>query len=276
MNDSPLKLTLREMHRAFGSRRIWALFGAAIMLLTISGPFQTLHSLSFFPRFAYWSTLLIFLFIPIAFATTWIAHSMHRRQTSLYLQFATCAVTSGVSAFGIIIVINKITFPLSPGISSTYLFLFLSVLTISCVLTALSVLTDISGVWGKWSRKKGSARTATEAKANVETPPVSARLFVRLEGSKRGDLISLGVHDHYVDVTTSNGKSSLLMRFADAINETDDINGVQIHRSHWVALDQVKSVRKHKGRVIIEMNNGEELPVSRTYMAAAKASGLLG
>jgi DNA-binding LytR/AlgR family response regulator len=51
-------------------------------------------------------------------------------------------------------------------------------------------------------------------------PPHSVepnKLLARIPRAKRGDLISLTVMDHYVEVTTTRGKHLILMRFSDTL-----------------------------------------------------------
>ncbi|MCW1932118.1 LytTR family DNA-binding domain-containing protein [Pararhodobacter zhoushanensis] len=98
--------------------------------------------------------------------------------------------------------------------------------------------------------------------------------MARLPLDKRGALISLSVQDHYVEVVTLRGRELLLMRLSDAIAETGGDVGLQVHRSHWVALDQVRAARREGARGVLTLSDGREIPVSRTYAAAAKAAGL--
>jgi len=75
-------------------------------------------------------------------------------------------------------------------------------------------------------------------------PPRQSRLLQRLEMEQAGVLLSISVRDHYVDVQTSRGVSSLLMWLSDAMLETDPVEGGQIHRSHWVAWEAVQGVER--------------------------------
>lgn len=74
---------------------------------------------------------------------------------------------------------------------------------------------------------------------------------------------------------TDKGSGLLLMRLSDAICETAGVDGVQIHRSHWVALAAVQRVVRADGKPFAELASGRRLPISRGYMAAAKAAGLV-
>jgi len=105
------------------------------------------------------------------------------------------------------------------------------------------------------------------ASDSVQRPPLMNRLPQEL----RGDLIYLCAADHYVQVYTDRGDTRLLMRFADALNELGDADGLQVHRSYWVARDAVFQMRQCDGRLILLLANGKEVPVSRSYREIAEA-----
>lgn len=81
--------------------------------------------------------------------------------------------------------------------------------------------------------------------------------------------------DHYVDVTTDQGHALVLTRLSDAMRETAPIQGLQVHRSHWVALDAVRRTTRQAGKPMLELENGTLVPVSRSFLPAARAAGLL-
>ena len=61
---------------------------------------------------------------------------------------------------------------------------------------------------------------------------------------------------------------------ADAIREAAPTDGLQVHRSHWVARRHIAALRREKGRIILTLSNGRDIPVSRTYeQAVAQAGG---
>ena len=95
-------------------------------------------------------------------------------------------------------------------------------------------------------------------------------LLQRLPEDKRGAVHALSGADHYVEVHTEHGLSSILLRFADALRELDDWPGLRIHRSHWVADSAVDRVRVERGRLFVVLRCGRELPVSRTYVDAVR------
>ena len=122
---------------------------------------------------------------------------------------------------------------------------------------------------------RGGSRVAganPRADAPVATRPASA-LLARLPTSKQGDVHHLRMQDHYVEVHTEKGMEMLLLRFRDALREVEDIEGMQVHRSHWVARAAVEGVERRDGRVTLRLRNGSRVPVSRSFAPALRARG---
>ena len=65
------------------------------------------------------------------------------------------------------------------------------------------------------------------------------------------------------------------MRFVDAVAELDGAGGLRVHRSYWVARHHVEGAARQDGRTTLRLTGGHEVPVSRTYMAAVRAAGLV-
>ena len=104
---------------------------------------------------------------------------------------------------------------------------------------------------------------------------VQPRLAGRREPDMRGTLISISVRDHYVDVRTDKGRSSLLLRLSDAVDETAPIDGAQVHRSHWVAWEAVQAVERKGDKVLLRLCDGDPIPVSRNYREKLEARSLI-
>ncbi len=139
---------------------------------------------------------------------------------------------------------------------------------VSLAANALAISMIISGAISFLFLQRGNVSAAA-------TPAPQARLLARLALEKRGAVISLSVEDHYVNVATSNGHSLLLMRLSDAISEVDGTPGLQVHRSHWVALDQVATAKRTGDKAVLTMCDGRDIPVSRTHLKAVRDAGLL-
>lgn len=100
------------------------------------------------------------------------------------------------------------------------------------------------------------------------------RLLGRIDPDLRAPIIRLQMNNHYVDVVTETGVESLLMRFADAIAETEGADGLQVHRSHWVAREAICGLYRGRGKVVLRMRDGAVVPVSRSHLKAVLALGL--
>ena len=164
----------------------------------------------------------------------------------------------------------------APVLASLYLFMgafgnwlparllpmqYIYVFAISLVLTVIGVLV--------------SRATRPAAAMPVKTEDPTGRFLGRLPMRYRSAALwAISSEDHYLRVHTSLGEELILMRLADAVRELEGANGVQVHRSWWVATDGVAEPRRDNGKLVLVLKSGTEVPVSRTYLPAARAAGL--
>lgn len=107
------------------------------------------------------------------------------------------------------------------------------------------------------------------------SPALTGNAFLkRLPPDLGRDIIRVSALDHYVEVQTRTGTTLLLMRFADALEELEDIGGLRIHRSHWVARQAIRRVLRQDRALLVEMVDGARLPVSRSQQGGVRAIGL--
>ena len=86
----------------------------------------------------------------------------------------------------------------------------------------------------------------------------------------------LTVDDHYVDVYLDDGtQHRVLMRLTDAIREMDGAPGFCTHRSHWVSATHIRRAIKQRNREFVVLNDGTQVPVSKTYREDVLAAGFL-
>ncbi|MCA3256260.1 MAG: LytTR family transcriptional regulator [Alphaproteobacteria bacterium] len=97
----------------------------------------------------------------------------------------------------------------------------------------------------------------------------------RLPAHIRGPIRLLAASEHYLRVVTDRGEAMVLYRFGDAVAEQPLASGAQVHRSWWIAREAVAAVRRSGAKVTIELHDGTEVPVSRTYLMDAKRAGLV-
>ncbi|MEL6569629.1 MAG: LytTR family DNA-binding domain-containing protein [Pseudomonadota bacterium] len=121
------------------------------------------------------------------------------------------------------------------------------------------------------------AQAALESAGGVPAAPdTTAALLDRLPPKYRGaDLYAVSSEDHYLRIHTSLGEEMILMRLADAIDLLAQSDGLQVHRSWWVARDGIEDVERANGKPVLKLKSGGEAPVSRTYQKAAREAGFV-
>ena len=129
------------------------------------------------------------------------------------------------------------------------------------------------------SAERLTHRAACSAETAGSSAPISAtqaagekpsRFLDRLPENLGHDVIYLNVSGHYVNAVTTQGSGVVLMRFADAIAELDDV-GIQVHRSYWAAYRHITAISRREERTLVCVTGDRELPVSRTYLTGVRA-----
>lgn len=254
MIDRQSSSTLREIRNHLGRPQVLLILGGVAFVLGMSGPFDTYSSMRPGPRMIYW-TLLVFLTYATGFATSEflfkrLAKQVHGKWPRTFLS----GVGAGLCVSLVLGVFNYLALE-NLELPLDWIDNLLAVIAITVIITALL---------------ESFKSNSTEAQNTLKPD-----LLDRLPLNRRGDLVSLSVSDHYVDVVTTKGREMLLMRLGDAIREATLTPGLQVHRSHWVALGQVAQARRAGETALLITSAGDEIPVSRTYMAALRKSGLL-
>jgi DNA-binding LytR/AlgR family response regulator len=175
----------------------------------------------------------------------------------------------------VVLVVNGVAYQHVDVESSLMIWLYATIVTLAIVVMFVTL--------GELMRSPAAVPTETAAAPPAAAParsehspaPLPPAILERVPLPQRGKLIALIVEDHYVDIVTDKGKTLVLMRLADAIREAAPVLGLQVHRSHWVALDAVLRTQRSEGKIVIELANGMKLPVSRGYLPAAKEAGLV-
>ena len=243
--------TLREIRTHLTSPPALAVQVGVALVLGLSGPFDTFSDMRPGPRMAYWA-IVVFATYGAGYtlselAATRLANAVPRWRRVLLMGGA-AGIGAGLALWAInTLALNQPHFP------SGALQIFALTSAIGLVVVTLQEIM-------------------TPAISTPDTPPP---LLDRLPPHKRGALVSLSVSDHYVEVVTTTGREMILIRLSDAIRETAPTRGMQVHRSHWVALKQVTRARRTGETAQITTRSGDDIPVSRTYMKALRETGLL-
>ena len=85
-------------------------------------------------------------------------------------------------------------------------------------------------------------------------------------------------HQNHVPVSYTHldvYKRQILYRFGDALKDLEGIEGVQTHRSWWVAIGAIEENQKDYGKNFYLLKNQIKAPISRSFMKGLKALNLL-
>ncbi|MEM7042008.1 MAG: LytTR family DNA-binding domain-containing protein [Pseudomonadota bacterium] len=78
-------------------------------------------------------------------------------------------------------------------------------------------------------------------------------------------LIAIEADEHYVRLHTDAGSKHVLYRFRDALKDVEELAGLRVHRSWWVAEDAVESLEPTASGFELMLKGGLIAPVSQTY-----------
>ena len=109
----------------------------------------------------------------------------------------------------------------------------------------------------------------------VQEPGELPRLLHRLPKECHGEILHLSGRNHHVEVGTDRGKCCIRLRLRDAIAELDQIDGLCVHRSHWVAISAIVGNEWDKRRPVLVLRDGTRVPVSQKYEPDVIARNLI-
>jgi hypothetical protein len=94
-----------------------------------------------------------------------------------------------------------------------------------------------------------------------------------LLGTDPARVLCLQMEDHYVRVHTASGSRLVLATLSQAVAALNGAEGLQVHRSWWVASKAVERVEQHGRNLRLKLVNGVSAPVARSAVAQVRAAG---
>ncbi|MWD27691.1 hypothetical protein E0K89_009415 [Aquicoccus sp. SCR17] len=234
---------------------VWVVTTVACVL---SGPFGTYASLSFADRTIFWPTLLTLAILAayLSRLITMLVVGPGRRRLFYLMHCLLSAALIGSVLWLVMMAFYGADPARVPPLSRLVLTALAVSIAVGLVRELIPALRD---PFGALLRER-------------ETP--RPRLADRLEDPE-ATIIRLTVEDHFVDVISDRGRERLRMRFSDAVNEMEPIEGFCTHRSHWVASAAVMQAERQNGRLYLRLDNGEKVPVSRKYREDLESAGVI-
>ena len=248
------------------NRRSWTLRVGLVLctglLLWRLGPFGTFGDLAAGQRFAYSVGLTMLMWLQCVVALSVLRHA---RFTTRFPEFAliVLAALAGAAPTAFEVAWAEMVLRVQRDLGPVDLLAIYA----DVALLAVPLLMLTHGVIGRPARDESSPITDAQPQVDIvgQLPP-----------SKRGRLVALASQDHYVRIHTDRGQHLVHMRFNDALAAMAESAGCQVHRGWWVARGAGVAEHKDGDRSLIELADGTRVPVSRTYVRAARAAGLIG
>ncbi len=248
---------------------------AVAILVTIAvfaylGPFGTATRLDVIERVIYWGVNIGVNWGIALGVVPAVVRFLKRAGIARRTGFVIGALASAVPGTGIVVVlewwINNVS------ISLPFLgYLYSCVAVVYVVLAFLAI--QLIEVPLEQHPDGGEPASESDGIAEHSAPHSAAPFLSRLPSHLGSDLHHLRMQDHYVEAHTGKGSELILLRFRDALREVEGLDGLQVHRSHWVARTAVVRSYRRKGRVFLELGNGSEVPVSRSFVPVLAERG---
>ena len=255
--------TGQRLNTGLNTPRAWAIDLAACaatgVVLGVVGPFGSFFNDTLPVRIAYWTVIFLMSGIGFGAAIRWV---WPRAQHARLPIWGWLPVLVLLGSLPLAAASRTIAVMLWPGIRHVVGVVewYGQSVLIGMVYVGLYALLRM--------RKAASAEPVMEG---VGEP----RILRRLPGRLGRDLICLQMEDHYVRLHTSEGSALVLMSLGKAMAEVGGLEGLQVHRSWWVARRSVEAVIEDGRNLRLRLKSGLEAPVSRSHVARLKAAGWL-
>lgn len=274
---------LRDARAFFSQRLFWGLIAMGVMVTALAGPYGTFEYLTLAERLVYWGVSIL---VPALVATTLSLIALRFSEAVGIPWIVSALLAGGLTvgpALGVVIVLEDVlagppgtTAPKS--VSQLFPLVAGPVLGVTVIVNAILVRFQAGVRAGRPEGATPASRQdapdlARPGAAGPVQPPrlVSSRvdgalplLLQRLPPELGRDVVCVQAQNHYLEVTTKQGKALVLMRLGDAERDLSVIDGLRVHRSWWVALGHVASYsRTEGGGASLTTSTGQVIPVAR-------------
>lgn len=243
----------RRHFRALLVRRdVLAMALGMVILSTLLAPGQYLIELGFFARLAFNSlTTAIFLFWTWLSLGSFIWWSVKRNIPWFWAQVVF------YFPLGLATVVTIKLF-VSPAVSVMGLFWIFACIVVNIILIVTLCMYVLR------------ERTLATFAINADTFPYwtptryeACRLQRLLPPDRRGKVLRIDAANQYVQVFTEKGEALIRISLNEASELLPKQSGLRVHRSHWVASQNMAEIWFENGNPRLKDGSGEVVPVSR-------------
>jgi hypothetical protein len=227
----------------------------AVVACVLAGPFDT-SRLPLPSRLVFWLVLIGWQSVKWWLWYAWAGPRTLNRRTALLAAVVGALLLNATIPLEIDLMFRAVGRPMALPWAGLYLMALL----ISCAISALlAVLRDPRGVT-----------------VDPLSIPVPSLLAQRAGLPDLAAVRLVAAEDHYLRLVLADGRRPLvLFRLSDALPELAPHDGLQVHRSAWVARAHLKGARRDGRRWLLVLADGSEQAVSETFLPAVRAAGWL-
>ncbi len=230
------------------------------LILTASGAYDTGH-LSIPHRLGLWSTVSALIVLQAAAIDRALQKLMPAGRG---FRFLGAAVALALTILFVTLELHALKYtPLLPKKPDPLLaFLVFVSLPVSAI-AGFVILTRL--------RTAAPRRTAMAATAEIPLKPKEQSTGFRDWPASAITLVK--ANDHYLEIWSEEGSCFSRGRMADAITHLGTADGLQVHRSWWVARKRVRNVERQGRDYVIVTGDGLRIPVGRSRVRALRKAG---
>lgn len=119
--------------------------------------------------------------------------------------------------------------------------------------------------WYKEREDKVALPPVPETPKEKTKRPDAPAFLDRTDKPVGSEVWALKAEQHYVRVYGDKAEDLILYRFSDALRDVAGHDGLQVHRSYWVAKAAIEKIEVASKSYEITLKNGLKVPVSRNY-----------
>jgi hypothetical protein len=230
----------------------------AVLVCVVAGPFGT-YDLPLPSRLVFWLVLIGWNSVKWWLWYAWAGPRTVDRRTALLAAVVGALLLNATLPLEIDLMFRAIGRPLQLSWLGLYLMALLVAGSISALIAALR-----------------GPRVVPVAPA----APALSLLAQRAGLPDLSGVLMAAAEDHYLRLVLADGpqgyrRALVLYRLGDAVPELAAMDGLQVHRSAWVARRFVKGARRDGRRWQLVLADGTEQVVSETHLPAVRAAGWL-
>ncbi|WP_375282349.1 LytTR family DNA-binding domain-containing protein [Pseudooctadecabacter sp.] len=104
-----------------------------------------------------------------------------------------------------------------------------------------------------------------------DDPPAPRQILIGAEPVDFSSLRHIEAREHHVHVTLDQTSLTQRARLSDIVAQTEPEDGLQPHRSWWVAAHAARTLKRDGARHVLQLDDGTQIPVARTRLDEVRA-----